>query len=125
MGRNGYTRQTYNARLLYRRRVVLGNKQLTDNFKVLEQRQKSLDVPRPLAQGKNNRSMQNLISSDDASSKKDEEAPAIIVFVVGGMTYSEIRSVDIGFQLISSTIEIDFEIEFCPIGKKLNMRIYG
>ena len=95
MGRNGYTRQTYNARLLYRRRVVLGNKQLTDNFKVLEQRQKSLDVPRPLAQGRNNRSMQNLISSDEATSKKDEEAPAIIVFVVGGMTYSEIRSVDI------------------------------
>ena len=73
----------------------MGNKQLSDSFKVLEQRQKSLDVlPRPLAEGKNNRSMQNLISGDEASNKREEEAAAIIVFVIGGMTYSEIRSVD-------------------------------
>lgn len=72
----------------------MGNKQLSDSFKVLEQRRKSLDVPRPLAEGKNNRSMQNLISGDEASNKREEEAAAIIVFVIGGMTYSEIRSVD-------------------------------
>ena len=77
----------------------MGNKQLSDSFKVLEQRQKSLDVlPRPLAEGKNNRSMHDLISggNEAASGKRDkeEDAPAIIVFVVGGMTYSEIRSVD-------------------------------
>ena len=77
----------------------MGNKQLSDSFKVLEQRQKSLDVlPRPLAEGKNNRSMHDLISGGEAASGKREEeveeAPAIIVFVLGGMTYSEIRSVD-------------------------------
>ena len=73
----------------------MGNKQLADSFKVLEQRQKSLDM-RPaslqLAGGKNNRSMDELTSGgNEGSDSKEEEAPAIIVFIIGGMTYSEIR----------------------------------
>ena len=77
------------------RRFKLGNKQLADSFKVLEQRQKSLDM-RPaslqLAGGKNNRSMDELTSGgNEGSDSKEEEAPAIIVFIIGGMTYSEIR----------------------------------
>ena len=76
----------------------MGNKQLADSFKVLEQRQKSLDIRPPslkLTEGKNNRSMDELTSSggggNEGSDSKEEEAPAIIVFIIGGMTYSEIR----------------------------------
>ena len=74
----------------------MGNKQLADSFKVLEQRQKSLDIRPPslkLTEGKNNRSMDELTSGggNEGSDSKEEEAPAIIVFIIGGMTYSEIR----------------------------------
>ena len=77
----------------------MGNKQLADSFKVLEQRQKSLDIRPPslkLTEGKNNRSMDELTSSgggNEGSDSKEEEAPAIIVFIIGGMTYSEIREI--------------------------------
>ena len=73
----------------------MGNKQLSDSFKVLEQRRKSVDVPRPLVEGKKNRSMQDLISEGEASNKRAEEGEVadIIIFIVGGMTYSEIRYV--------------------------------
>ena len=84
-----------NSKIGFLQAVQVGNKQLADSFKVLEQRQKSLDM-RPaslqLAGGKNNRSMDELTSGgNEGSDSKEEEAPAIIVFIIGGMTYSEIR----------------------------------
>ena len=81
-----------NGSFSFHRRTVVGNKQLSDSFKVLEQRQKSLSVSRALPEGRTNRSMQDLVSSCGQTASDEEEDGAIIVFFVGGMTYSEIRS---------------------------------